>query len=248
MTFAAIIPARYASQRLPGKLLELIGDKSVLQHTVERAQNSGLFETVTVATDDEKIFSHCEKHRIHVVMTSSSHISGTDRVAEAAESIAADVIVNIQGDEPFVSTDMLDAICGLFRNNDVQIGTLCHQIEEAKEIHDFNKVKVVRDKNLKAMYFSRQAIPAMKSLPYREWFLHHTYFRHIGIYGFRSDILPQLVKLQPTTLEIAESLEQLRWLENGFPIHVEVVTGHAIGVDTAEDLAAAREWFSKHHK
>lgn len=248
MKYAAIIPARFDSKRLPGKVLELIGDYSILQHAVANVQATKLFDSVTVATDDERVITHCDKHKIAAVMTKSTHISGTDRVAEAAQVMDADVIVNVQADEPFVTTKMLASLCQLFTNESVEIGTLCHLIEEAGDVHDFNKVKVVKDIHGQALYFSRQAIPAMKMLPYRAWFLHQQYYKHIGIYGFRRDKLQQIVQLKPSSLELAESLEQLRWLQNGYHIHVATVKGQSMGIDTAEDLAAARKWYKKHHR
>lgn len=248
MKFVAIIPARYDSKRLPGKVLEDIGDASILQHTVAHVRASGLFDCVLVATDDQRVLSHCDKHNISVKLTSSDHISGTDRVAEAASGIDADVIVNVQADEPFVSKDMLSTLCSLFEDPSAEIGTLCHLIEDGASVHDFNKVKVVSNSSGQALYFSRQGIPAMKDLPYREWYLHHKYYKHVGIYGFKAAKLQEIVQLKPTSLEMAESLEQLRWLQNGHPINIAEVKGESIGIDTAEDLLAARKWYKKHYK
>jgi len=180
----AIIPARYDSKRLPGKVLLDLGGRAILHHVVDRALQSDCFTEVIVATDDERVVHYCNQNNIKVELTSSNLQSGTDRVGAVAEKMKADYIINLQGDEPFINIADIKKLCHLLVRKKASIGTLYHEISDIDSLHDFNAVKVVVDKADKALYFSRQAIPAMRDKPYREWHKHHTYLKHIGVYGF----------------------------------------------------------------
>jgi len=240
MKAVILIPARYASSRLPAKPLADIEGKTLIQRVYEQALKSALASQVVVATDNTEIFNHLTSIGYNVIMTSDTHQSGTDRIAEACQSVDADVVINIQGDEPLIQPEQIDDLIRTFHNPEIQIATQRFKIEQETDIFDYNVVKVVCDKNDRALYFSRQAIPACRDLPYREWMLQTTYFRHIGIYGYRKSILEELTKLPKSALERAEFLEQLRWLEHGYHIHCPETAFHSIGVDTAEDLEKVR--------
>lgn len=242
----AIIPARIDSKRLPGKVLMDLGGKAILHHVVDRAVESGCFTEVIVATDDQRVVDYCNQNNINVELTNKDLQSGTDRVGEVAERKEADYIVNIQGDEPFIKVEDIRVLCDLLRQDDVEIATLYHDIIEIEKLHDFNAVKVTIDKSGKALYFSRQAIPAMRDKPYREWHHHHTYLKHVGVYGFKKSTLQKLIKLSQSPLELTESLEQLRWLEYGYAIRCAKVDQPSIGIDTEEELKAARKLFTKY--
>ncbi len=240
LDIVAIIPARYGSTRLPGKVLEKIGGRAMVGHVADRALESGLFSKVVVATDANRVVTYCKENKIEVILTSVDHRCGTDRIAEVASSMDADVIINIQADEPFITLEQLKTICAAFDDQDVDIATLRHKIEDSSTIHDFNTVKVVTDINNRAIYFSRQAIPAQRELPYSKWGQNFDYYKHIGIYGYRKETLLELVKLEHTRLEQSESLEQLRWLERSYRIYVFPVKSASMGIDTADDLEKAR--------
>ncbi len=240
MNAAILIPARYASSRLPAKPLADIEGKTLIQRVYEQAKKSKLASQVAVATDSREIFNHLSSTGAHVIMTSDKHQSGTDRIAEASLSVEADIIINIQGDEPLIQPEQIDDLIRVFTNQEIQIATQRFKIEQETDIFDFNIVKVVCDKNDRALYFSRQAIPACRDFPFRDWMLQTTYFRHIGIYGYRKSVLDAITKLPKSALESVELLEQLRWLENGYNIYCPETTYHSIGVDTAEDLEKVR--------
>ncbi len=240
MNAAILIPARYASSRLHAKPLADIEGKTLIQRVYEQATKSHLAGLVAIATDSLEIFDHLDALGAHVIMTSDSHQSGTDRIAEASRHIDADIIINIQGDEPLIQPEQIDDLIRTFNNPEIHIATQRFKIERESDIFDFNVVKVVCDKNDKALYFSRQAIPACRDFPYREWMNQATYFRHIGIYGYRKSVLHDITSLPKSGLESVEFLEQLRWLENGYNIYCPETEYQSIGVDTAEDLEKVR--------
>jgi 3-deoxy-manno-octulosonate cytidylyltransferase (CMP-KDO synthetase) len=234
-----IIPARFASTRFPGKPLVEIGGKSMIQLVYEQACKSTLDEVV-VATDDERIFNHIKELDGRVVMTSTFHKSGTDRCAEVAalpEYDAVNWVVNIQGDEPFIQPEQIDLVLSFLQNNSsFPISTLAKKIAAPDKLFDPNTVKVAFDKMGRALYFSRSPIPFVKNADHGDWLANATFFKHIGIYGFTKETLLAISKLPVSSLENAESLEQLRWLENGFPIGVQVTEKETIGIDTPSDL------------
>lgn len=238
-----IIPARYGSTRFPGKPLVDIMGKPMIVRVVEQAEKSKRLSTVIVATDDERIAEVLTTYGKSYVMTSSGHPSGTDRCLEAMNKVApdADAVVNIQGDEPFVRVDQIDALADRIVQEEVAIATLCKKIEDPAWLADPNKVKVVKAKNGKALYFSRQAIPYRKGIALENWLEHGDYFKHLGLYAYKTDILRQLAGLKPSGLELAESLEQLRWLEAGYSIFVDVTDWETPAIDTPEDLEALRK-------
>lgn len=239
MKVVAIIPARFESTRLQGKMLKEIAGQSILFRVYQQAIASEVFDDIIVATDHKSIFEHCTLYDMQVVMTSIHHISGTDRIAEVALGIDADIIINIQGDEPFIETSCIQSLVNLLRNGHVTIGTLCKKIEDQPSLFDYNVVKLVKDVNDKVFYFSRQAIPSHRELAYREWLAKSSYYQHMGLYGFKKETLLELVKLNPSVLELSEKLEQLRWLENGYTVHCKEVISKSFGIDTQEDLDRA---------
>ncbi|HPW66130.1 MAG TPA: 3-deoxy-manno-octulosonate cytidylyltransferase [Salinivirgaceae bacterium] len=240
INFAALIPARYASSRFPGKPLVNIHGKPMIQHVYERA--SEVFKRCAVATDDKRIADAVKAFGGMFIMTASHHQSGTDRCAEASETAIKefgweiDVVVNIQGDEPFMQAEQLRQICACFDNENTQIATLIKKIDTEIELFDINKPKVVIDTNGRAIYFSRNPIPFMRGKPNDQWLNSHVYYKHIGMYAYRLNILHEISKLKRGKLEVAESLEQLRWLENGFKIQTSLTDIENLSVDTPEDL------------
>lgn len=245
MNVIAVIPARYGSTRLGGKPLLDIGGKPMVQWVYERAKKAKLVRDVMVATDDKRVMSAVERFGGKAVMTSSSHRSGTDRIAEAAGSLNADVIVNVQGDEPLIEPEMIDeAIKPLLAESALLISTLKTKIANEEELKDPNVVKVVTDREGFALYFSRYPIPYVRDsseLGVRSSELKATYYKHIGLYVYRKDFLLKFAKMEPTPLEEAEKLEQLRVLENGYKIKVVQTKYNSIGVDTKEDLEKVRK-------
>ncbi|MGI6478703.1 MAG: 3-deoxy-manno-octulosonate cytidylyltransferase [Salinivirgaceae bacterium] len=239
--FAALIPARYASSRFPGKPLVDIYGKPMIQHVYERA--SEIFEQCAIATDDKRIADAVKAFDGKFIMTASHHQSGTDRCAEASEIALKelgwkiDVVVNIQGDEPFMKAEQLRQICACFDNENTQIATLIKKIETETELFDINKPKVVVDTNGRAIYFSRNPIPFMRGKSKDQWLNNHVYYKHIGMYAYRLNALRDISKLKSGKLEIAESLEQLRWIENGLMIQTSLTDIENLSVDTPEDLA-----------
>lgn len=242
MKFVAIIPARYASTRFPGKPLAVLGGKPVIQRVYE--QVSSVVSEVHVATDDERIYQCVEQFGGRAVMTRSDHKSGTDRIEEAAEKTAttADVIINVQGDEPFIQRSQIEALIQLFDNADTQIGTLGKPFTEMSAVLNPNSPKIVTDKRGFALYFSRSPIPYVRGKEQTEWLPHFPYLKHLGIYAYRRDVLRLVTQLPQSPLEQAESLEQLRWLENGYRIRVGLTDVETVGIDTPEDLQRAEEF------
>jgi 3-deoxy-manno-octulosonate cytidylyltransferase (CMP-KDO synthetase) len=238
--FLGIIPARYASSRFPGKALAMLGEKPMIQWVYEGA--SEVFENLVVATDDKRIMEEVNRFGGNVVKTSNKHPTGTDRCAEAYRKYGMKTglefshIVNIQGDEPLLKAKQLQSLLNCFHEPGTEIATLIRPLKEIEEVDNPNCVKVVVDTNLRALYFSRSAIPFVRDHSTENWITQHPYYGHIGLYAFRSEILEKIVDLAPSSLEQAESLEQLRWLENGFQIQTQITHIPSLGVDTPEDL------------
>ena len=247
MKFIAIIPARYASTRFPAKPLAMLGGKRVIERVYE--QVAGVLDDAVVATDDERIYDAVRAFGGKVEMTSTEHRSGTDRCWEAycKQGGEFDVVINVQGDEPFIQPSQLQALKECFNSPDIDIATLVKPFAESDGIaalENPNSPKVVVDNQKRALYFSRSVIPYLRGVEKQEWLRRHTFYKHIGIYGFRTEILKAVTSLPQSSLEIAESLEQLRWLENGYKIGVGISDVETIGIDTPEDLARAEEFLS----
>lgn len=238
MKAIAIIPARYASTRFPGKPLTLIHGKPMIQHVYERCKE--VFEWVVVATDDERIQKKVSEFGAEVVLTSPEHASGTDRCAEAAKLLSHtynfDIVVNVQGDEPFIKKEQLELIQSCFEDDKTEIATLITPIKSTEILFDVNKVKALRSKNNFALYFSRHPIPFQRGIEEPSWLKNHDYFLHLGLYAYQKDTLYTITQLEQSSLEKAEKLEQLRWLENGFSIKIAITPKANIGIDTPEDL------------
>lgn len=242
MKFIGIIPARYASTRFPGKPLALLGGKPVIQHVYEKV--AAVLEAAYVATDDKRIYDVVKSFGGQVVMTRTDHKSGTDRIEEAIEKIGGewDVVVNVQGDEPFVAKSQLDTICHCFDDPTTQIATLGKPFESMEAVQNPNSPKIVVDNMGFAMYFSRSVIPYLRGKEMSSWLTHYPFLKHLGIYAYRKDVLRQVTQLPQSSLEIAESLEQLRWLQNGFKIKVGTTDVETVGIDTPQDLERAEEF------
>ncbi len=239
MKAVGIIPARYASTRFPGKPLVDIKGKTMIRRVYEQAAKSHLLTGVFVATDDQRIVMEVESFGGNVIVTSPNHPSGTDRCYEALEKIGKDkyeVAVNIQGDEPFIHPEQIDKVVKCFKNSEVQIATLAHHLMDNRDLINPSIVKITRNVNGEALYFSRSPIPFIRESSNTDWTKSYTFLKHIGIYAYRPDVLEKIVKLAPSSLEKAESLEQLRWLENGFSVMVEITDKESFPVDTPEDL------------
>ena len=244
MKFTAIIPARYASTRFPGKPLAMLGGKTVIQRVYEQAVS--VLGEAYVATDDERILHIVESFGGKAVMTRSDHKSGTDRIEEAATKIGtdADVIINIQGDEPFIQRSQIETLCQLFDNPETQIGTLGKRFESMEAVENPNSPKIVCDINGFALYFSRSVIPFIRGVEQQEWFGRYPFLKHLGIYAYRRSVLSEITKLPQSPLELAESLEQLRWLQNGYRIRVGETDVETVGIDTPEDLCRAEAFLT----
>ena len=253
MKFIGIIPARYASTRFPAKPLAVLGGKPVIQRVYEHV--SGIFDEAYVATDDERIEAAVKAFGGKVVMTSPNHKSGTDRCYEAFTKVGGgyDVVVNIQGDEPFIQPSQLEAVKACFEDPTTQIATLVKPFttdDGFVALENVNSPKVVVNANMNALYFSRSIIPYQRNADKQDWLAGHTYYKHIGLYAYRAEVLKEITSLPQSSLELAESLEQLRWLENGYTIKVGVTQVETIGIDTPEDLERAEEFLKqqgKHH-
>lgn len=247
MNYIAIIPARYQSTRFPGKPLALLGNKPIIQHVYENALSA--LAQVWVATDDKRIADTVSAFGGKVVMTRSDHQSGTDRCAEAAEKIGQqldfDVVINIQGDEPFVRREQLEALKGCFSDPETQIATLIKKADSTAEVFNPNRPKVVIDNRQQALLFSRSAIPYIRGKENGLWADAHPFYCHLGMYAYRRNVLREITKLSPSALELAESLEQLRWLENGYRIKTALTLFESIGIDTPDDLEAAKRLLLK---
>lgn len=239
MKIVGLIPARYASTRFPAKPLVDIAGKSMIQRVYEQAKKSTFLNHVVVATDHEQIFEHVKAFG-DVCMTREDHVSGTDRCYEALtlQTDKYDYVINIQGDEPFIQPEQIDLLAEKL-NGITEIATLIKAIDNTEVLFNPNIVKVVINQNQEALYFSRSPIPHIRNTPEPAWTSKHTFYKHIGMYAYRTDILEELTKLPVSSLEKAESLEQLRWLENGFRISVATSSTETIGIDTPEDLEKA---------
>ncbi len=243
MKYLGIIPARYASTRFPAKPLAMLGGKMVVERVYRQVE--GVLDDVVVATDDERIEQAVRQFGGKVVMTSTSHRSGTDRCYEALTKVGADrfdVVVNVQGDEPFIQPQQLQTVCQCFDDPTVDIATLVKPFTVADgyaALENANSPKVVVNNRMEALYFSRSIIPYLRGKDREEWLPNHTYYKHIGLYAYRTDVLRQITSLPQGDLERAESLEQLRWLENGYKIKVGITHVETIGIDTPEDLQRA---------
>jgi len=241
---AGIIPARYASSRFPGKPLASIGGKTMIQRVDE--QTSKAIDKVYVATDDKRIYDTVLNFGGKAVITSPDHQSGTDRCAEAVTLIAdetgylIDIVINIQGDEPFIKPEQISLLASCFTKKSVEIATLVRKVRQGEDIFNPNQPKVILDSKHNAIYFSRAAIPYFRDAEVYEWTHKHSYYKHIGIYAFRTDILKKITKLPRSPLETAESLEQNRWLENGFRIRTAITEWQSFGIDTPGDLEKAK--------
>lgn len=233
-----VIPARYNSSRFPGKPLIDISGKSMIRRVYEQATKAALLDKVIVATDDWRIFEHILSWGGEVSMTSSGHVSGTDRCAELAKyHLDAAIIVNIQGDEPYIDPEIIDrTVQLLLKNPTFGISTMCTEINRADDIYDPNIVKVVFNRLKKALYFSRSPIPHVRNKPYEEWLVSGVFYKHIGIYGFRQSVLTEITSMEHGKLENTEMLEQLRWLEAGYDIGIDITDKESISIDTPEDL------------
>jgi 3-deoxy-manno-octulosonate cytidylyltransferase (CMP-KDO synthetase) len=245
MKFMSIIPARYASTRFPGKPLAVLGGKTVIQRVYE--QVSSVLSDVYVATDDERIFKCVESFGGKAVMTRADHKSGTDRIQEAVEKIAteADVIINVQGDEPFIHPSQIKTLMALFDAPETQIGTLGKPFDNIEAVSNPNSPKIVTDNRGFALYFSRSIIPYIRGKQQDEWFGEYPFLKHLGIYAYRREVLKEVTQLPQSSLEKAESLEQLRWLQNGYRIRVGLTDIETVGIDTPEDLARAEEFLAQ---
>lgn len=242
LTYTAIIPARYASTRFPGKPLAVINGHTMIDrvyHQVKKALND-----VWVATDDERIYNECQRVGANVVMTSPNHPSGTDRLCEAVGNIdcKSDVIINVQGDEPFINPEQLTALMSCFDDPTTQIATLARKFDAAKgfeALFDPNLVKLVFSNDKQALYFSRSIIPYVRGAEWEQWLEKTDFYTHVGVYAYRREVLSEVTSLERSSLEIAESLEQLRWLQNGYKIKVALTDHPTIGIDTPADLEEA---------
>ena len=247
MEFIGIIPARYASTRFPGKPLAMLGGKTVIQRVYE--QVSSVIDNVCVATDDDRIREAVEAFGGRVVMTSADHKSGTDRICEAYKKLypspdtssSPKIIINIQGDEPFIQPSQIKTVMDCFNDSNTQIATLGKPFTDIEALKNPNSPKIVVDNQDYAMYFSRSVIPYIRGKEETEWIGSYPFLKHIGLYAYRADVLEAITKLPQSSLELAESLEQLRWLQNGYRIKVGLTDVETIGIDTPEDLQKAED-------
>ena len=234
----AVIPARYNSTRFPGKMMEILGNRTIITTTYQNVLETGLFDEVFVATDSELIFDEISKNGGKAVMT-GEHETGSDRIAEAVQNIDCDIVINVQGDEPFLKKEPLQQLIDIFYEDDkkeISLASLKIQLKESEEIRNPNNVKVITDNNGFALYFSRSVIPFQRELSYNV-----KYYKHIGVYAFRKEALLKFSSLEMTPLEISEKLEQLRYLENGMKIKMVETDFVGIGIDTPEDLEKAKK-------
>ena len=234
----AVIPARYNSTRFPGKMMEILGNRTIITTTYQNVLETGLFDEVFVATDSELIFDEISKNGGKAVMT-GEHETGSDRIAEAVQNIDCDIVINVQGDEPFLKKEPLKQLIDVFYKDEkkkISLASLKIQLKESEEIRNPNNVKVITDNNGFALYFSRSVIPFHRELSYNV-----KYYKHIGVYAFRKEALLKFSSLEMTPLEISEKLEQLRYLENGMKIKMVETDFVGIGIDTPEDLEKAKK-------
>ena len=242
MKFIGLIPARYASTRFPGKPLALLNGKPVIQYVYEQAAK--VLDAVYVATDDERIYNKVLAFGGKAVMTSTEHHSGTDRIEEALEKVGGDfdVVVNIQGDEPFIAQSQIETLCQCFVDKATQIATLGKPFECIEAAENPNSPKIVVDNRGYALYFSRSIIPFVRGTERQDWLPKYPFLKHLGIYAYRTNVLKEITKLPQSSLELAESLEQLRWLQNGYRIKVGLTDVETVGIDTPDDLQRAEEF------
>lgn len=237
MKILGIIPARFASTRFPGKPLIDLAGKTMIQRVYEQSKKAASLNEVVVATDDERIFKVVESFGGKAIFTSDKHQSGTDRCAEVAEKLKGfDVIINIQGDEPLINPIQIDLVASCFTDNQTQLATLIKIIKSEEELFNFNTPKVIINKNLEAICFSRQVIPYLKNIKPKDFLQNHTFYKHIGIYGYKTDTLYQIANLPLGNLESAEMLEQLRWIENGYKIKVALTEHETLAIDSPDDV------------
>ena len=238
ISIVAIIPARYASTRFPGKPLIHINGKTMIQCVYDQVKSTPEIAEVLVATDDDRIEAEVLRFGGKVVRTRPEHPSGTDRCYEAYQQLNKqfDFIINVQGDEPFIQPEQIRTLASILKQ-DVELATLIKKIEDEETLFNPNTPKVLVNAKGEAIYFSRQTIPYLRQYPdKKDWLANHSFFKHIGMYAYRPDILAEITQLKPSALELAESLEQLRWLENGYKIRTAVTTIETVGIDTPEDL------------
>lgn len=243
MRILGVIPARYGSTRLPGKPLVDIGGASMVMRVVEQARRSAALSEVVVASDDQRVVDHVQAHHARCVMTSSSHPSGTDRCAEALAIVGRerfDAVVNIQGDEPFIEPAQIDELCAALSAAPGGIATLAQVVTDDSDLDDPGEVLIAADASMDALYFSRAAIPFLRDAGAGPRHARFRFLKHVGLYAYRADALERIVRLPPSPLELAESLEQLRWLENGFKVRIGLTTHPSFCVDTPADLEEAR--------
>jgi 3-deoxy-manno-octulosonate cytidylyltransferase (CMP-KDO synthetase) len=235
---AGIIPARYASTRFPGKSLIDIQGKTMIQRVYEEAAKSKLLNKLIVATDDKRILDHVHAFGGEAVMTADNHPSGTDRCYDALQQLGDgyQYVINIQGDEPFIDPAQIDELAGILHDGSVELATQMIPVSNYEELFDKGEVKIVLNDKMEALYFSRMVIPFVKGVDEGEWHKHHTYYRHVGMYAYRRDVLEKITRLPVSSLEKAESLEQLRWLENGFRIKCVTTHFESHCIDTPEDV------------
>ena len=244
LKFAGIIPARYESARFPGKPLVMLGNKPMIQRVYDQASKT--LEMVWVATDDRRIFDAVSQFGGKAIMTSPVHLSGTDRCAEAVIKITAetgkkiDVVINIQGDEPFIKPEQITLLMKCFSDESVKLATLVRKVDPGEDIFNPNQPKVILDSKGDAIYFSRAAIPYLRDFEKSDWSGKHNYYKHLGLYAYRTETLKKITLLSRSSLEISESLEQNRWIENGYRIRTAVTTWESIGIDTPDDLERAK--------
>jgi 3-deoxy-manno-octulosonate cytidylyltransferase (CMP-KDO synthetase) len=246
MKTIAFIPARYASTRFPGKLMQMLGDKTIIRHTYENTKATLLFDEVIVVTDSEIIFKEIIHYGGYAIMSKQTHESGSDRIAEAVADIEVDIVVNVQGDEPFVKKELLENLLSAFKNDfksETKVASLMYEITDDEAIINPNHVKVVVDRNNNALYFSRSVIPFPRNKNLRP-----VYYKHIGIYAFRKNALMNFTLWEPSILEETEKLEQLRYLENGLKIKMVLTAESPVSIDTPEDLESAKKLISNFEK
>lgn len=244
MKFIGIIPSRYESTRFPGKPLIDIGGKTMIRRVYEQAKLS--LDNVFVATPNDNILKEVESFGGQAIITNPSHPSGTDRCSEAADILKSkgidfDIVINIQGDEPFIDPEQIEDLKKCFNNQEVEIATLVRKIKDKENIFNPNIVKVVFNKKKEAIYFSRSAIPFARGVQQEDWLKNFDFYNHIGIYGYKYETLKEITSLSSSSLEKIESLEQLRWLENGYKIKIGVTEYESFGIDTPEDLEKVKD-------
>lgn len=238
MKIVGIIPSRYASTRFPGKPMAMIHGKTMIQRVYEQASKAGLLQEVVVATDDQKIFDHVQGFGGQVMLTGAQHQNGTERCAEVVGRLdtAYDAAINIQGDEPYIHPEQIDQVAEALAQPEVDIATLAKKLKTYEEYLRNSIIKVVCNEQGHALYFSRSPIPHIRKEPAEAEFANHDFYKHIGIYGYKAEVLKTVVTIPPAKLEVLESLEQLRWLQHGYTIHVGASEFESMSIDTPEDL------------